>query len=57
MFKITKGALAKKTDAQLAALFQQAAIGLSTAKSELAEAQSLLAMIRTEIATRGPSPR
>ncbi|GAD51077.1 hypothetical protein NT2_16_00130 [Caenibius tardaugens NBRC 16725] len=56
MFKITKADLAKKTDAQLAALFQQAALGLSAAKCNLAAAQSLLAMIRTERANRRPSP-
>lgn len=33
MFKMTKGDLAKKSDAQLAALFQQATFGLSAAKS------------------------
>lgn len=56
MFKMTKGDLAQKTDAQLAALFQQATIGLSAVKSDLATAQSLLAMIRTERANRRPSP-
>ena len=52
MFKMTKGDLAQKSDAQLAALFQQATLGLSAAKSDLATAQSLLAMIATERANR-----
>jgi hypothetical protein len=56
MFKINKSDLAKKTDAQLTALFQQATIGLSAAKSDLAAAQSLLAMIRIERASRHPLP-
>lgn len=56
MFKISKGDLAKKTDAQLAALFQQATIGLTAAESDLAAAQSLLAMIRLERASRHSSP-
>ena len=56
MFKITKADLAKKSDAQLAAFFQQAALGLSAAKCNLAAAQSLLAMIRAERASRRPSP-
>lgn len=55
MFKITKNDLTKKTDAQLAALFQQAVIGLSVAKSDRAAAQTLLAMIRAERANRHPS--
>lgn len=56
MFKMTKGDLAQKSEAQLAALFQQATLGLSAAKSDLATAQSLIAMIRTEIANRHQSP-
>lgn len=56
MFKMTKGDLAKKSDAQLAALFQQATLGLSAAKTDLASAQSLLAMIHAERANRRPSP-
>jgi len=56
MFKMTKGDLAQKSDAQLAALFQQATLGLSAAKSDLASAQSLLAMIRNELGRRGPAP-
>lgn len=54
MFKSTKGDLAKKSDAQLAALFQQATLGLSAAKSKLASAQSQLAIIRAELASRIP---
>lgn len=57
MFKMTKDDLAKKTDAQLAALFNQASNGLAAAGSDLAAAQSLRAMIRAEIARRGPLPR
>jgi hypothetical protein len=56
MFKMTKGDLAKKSDAQLAALFQQATLSLSAAKSDLASAQSLLAIIRTERANRRTPP-
>ena len=56
MFKITKTDLAKKTNAQLAALFQEASKGLTAAKSDIASAQALLALIRAEIAKRGPSP-
>lgn len=56
MFKMTKGDLARKTDAQLAALFQEASKGLVAAKSDLASAQSLVAMIHAEIAKRGPAP-
>lgn len=56
MFKMTKGDLAQKSDAQLAALFQQATLGLSAVKSDLATAQSLLAMIAAERANRRPSP-
>jgi hypothetical protein len=52
MFKMTKGDLAKKSNAQLAALFQQASKGLTTAQSDLSWAQSLVAMIRAEIASR-----
>lgn len=56
MFKMTIGDLARKSDAQLAALFQQATLGLSAVKSDLATAQSLLAMIAAERANRRPSP-
>lgn len=54
MFKMTKGDLAQKSDSQLAALFQQANVGLAAAKSEIATAQSLLAMIKAERANRRP---
>lgn len=53
MFKITKDDLAKKTDAQLATLFQEASYGLVAKGPALAVAQSLVAMIRAEIALRG----
>lgn len=56
MFKMTKDDLAKKTNAQLAALFQEVSKRLIAAKSDPASAQSLLTMIRVEIAERGPSP-
>lgn len=56
MFKMTKGDLAQKSDFQLAALFQKASKGLIATHSELASAQSLLAMIRAEIAKRAPRP-
>src|SRR3546814_1007999 len=49
MVKMTKGDLASKTNAQLFALFQEASKGLIATKSDLASAQSLLAMIRAEI--------
>lgn len=53
MFKITKDDLAKKTDAQLTALFQEVSEGLIVTKPFIASAQSLLAMIRAEFAKRG----
>lgn len=54
MFKITKGDLAQKSVAQLHALFQEASTGLNAAQSGTARAQSLLAMIRAELAKRAP---
>lgn len=56
MFKFTKDDLAKKTDAQLAALFQEAARGITPASPDRPAAQSLLAMIAAERAKRGPQP-
>ena len=56
MFKMTKGDLAAKSNAQLFALFQEASKGVTAAKSDVALAQTFLAMIRDEIAKRGPSP-
>lgn len=56
MFNITKDDLAKKSDVQLTALFQQASQRLQPNGSALPQAQSLLAMIRAEIAKRGPFP-
>lgn len=56
MFKITKDDLTKKTDAHLAVLFQEASKGLAGKGPALAQAQSLLAMIRAENARRGPRP-
>ncbi|WP_394440186.1 hypothetical protein ACGGKE_03845 [Sphingobium naphthae] len=54
MFKMTKDDLAKKTDAQLAALFQEASKGLASGKPDLASAQSLVVMINNELAARAP---
>lgn len=56
MFKINKDDLAKKTDAQLAALFQEVAKGINPASPNRPAAQSLLAMIAAERAKRGPQP-
>jgi hypothetical protein len=56
MFKMNKGDLAKKTGAQLAAIFQEATNALIAANSRIASLQSLLAKIRAEIANRGRSP-
>lgn len=56
MFKITKDDLAKKTDEQLTALFREASKGLASGKPDLASTQSVMAMIRAEIAKRGASP-
>lgn len=57
MFKITKDDLTKKTDVQLATLFQEASIGLAVKGPALAAAHTLLAMIRVEIARRAWGPR
>lgn len=56
MFKMTKDDLAKKSDAQLAALFQQVSRHVQSEQPDVPRAQSLLAMIRAEIAKRGPFP-
>lgn len=56
MFKMTSYDLTQKSDAQLAALFQQASNGLVASKAQVALAQSLLAMIAQEIGRRGPAP-
>lgn len=56
MFKLTCDDLHRKTDAQLVALFREASKGLATGKPGAPAAQSLVAMIRTEIARRGPLP-
>ena len=52
MFKLNKGDLAKKTDAQLAALFQEASKGLAASNPDIPSTQSLLAMIAAERAKR-----
>lgn len=56
MSKMTRGDLAAKSNAQLFAIFQEASKGLIAAKSDVALAQALLAMIRAEITKRDPSP-
>lgn len=56
MFKITNDDLAKKTDSQLAALFQEVVKGIAPASPDRPAAQSLLAMIAAERAKRGPQP-
>lgn len=56
MFKISKDDLAKKTDAQLAALFQEVVRGITPASPDRHAMQSLLAMIAAERAKRGPRP-
>lgn len=56
MFKITNNDLAKKTDSQLASLFQEVVRGIIPASPDRPAAQSLLAMIAAERAKRGPRP-
>ena len=56
MFKITSDDLAKKTDSQLAALFQEVVKGIIPTSPDRPAAQSLLAMIAAERAKRGPRP-
>lgn len=56
MFNITKDDLTKKSDVQLTALFQQASQRLQPNESDLPQVQLLLALIRAEIAKRGPRP-
>jgi hypothetical protein len=56
MFKMTSHDLAKKSDAQLSALFQEVSIGLVASKAQVALAQSLLAMINSERSKRSPAP-
>jgi hypothetical protein len=53
MFKINKADLAKKTDSQFAALFQDASKALGT-EATRNSAQTLLFMIRAEPARRDP---
>lgn len=60
MFKMTRNDLARKSPAQLSALFNEVnqSLGSSSDPSpERARGQSLLAMIRAEQARRGPAPR
>jgi hypothetical protein len=54
MFKITKADLAKKTDSQLAALFQAAAEGFDGSGEDRASLLATRAMICREIARRAP---
>lgn len=56
MLNLTNADLAKKTDAQLAALFQQATRDLTDARKSTAQAHSHVAVIRAEMARRGPAP-
>lgn len=60
MFKMTRNDLARKSPAQLSALFNEVnqSLGSSPDPSpERAHVQSLLAMIRAEQARRDPAPR
>ncbi len=60
MFKMTRNDLARKSPAQLSALFNEVnqALGSSPDPSpERARIQSLLVMIRAEQARRDPAPR
>lgn len=56
MFKMTKDDLAKKTDAQLAALFQEVTKSINQVSPDGPAAQLLLAMIAAERAKRSPHP-
>lgn len=56
MFKITSDDLAKKTDSQLAALFQEVAKGITPTSPDRPAVQSLLALIIAERAKRGIGP-
>jgi phosphotransferase system HPr-like phosphotransfer protein len=54
-FNLTRNDLATKSASQLAALFQQASNTIAVNQAATASAQSLLAMIRAEIAKRTPA--
>ena len=59
MFKMTRNDLARKSPAQLAALFNEVNQSLAAARDPSparSRAQSLLAMIRAEQSQRGPAP-
>lgn len=56
MFNITKDDLARKSNAQLAALFQEVAKSIAPASPDRHTAQALLARIAAERAKRGPRP-
>ena len=56
IIKLTRTDLARKSRAQLAALFQQASLEVSASQRDLKAAQSALAMIDQELARRGPAP-
>ncbi len=56
MFKMTKDDLTKKSDAQLAALFQQVSRQVQPEQPDAPRAVSLLAMIRAELDKRVPRP-
>ena len=56
MSSYTNNDLQKKTRAQLSALFNQTLATIPRRDPERSRAQSLLAMIRAELAQRGPHP-
>jgi hypothetical protein len=59
MFKMTRNDLARKSPAQLSALFNEVNQSLGSSPDpgpERARVQSLLAMIRAEQARRDPAP-
>jgi hypothetical protein len=53
-FNLNRSDLATKSAAQLAALFQDASRAITASNAAIASAQSLLAMIRVELAVRAP---
>jgi hypothetical protein len=55
-FNLTRSDLATKSTAQLAALFQDASRAITASNAAISSAQSLLAMIDRELASRGPAP-
>jgi hypothetical protein len=55
-FNLNRNDLATKSASQLAALFQQASTAIVANQDAVVSAQSLLAMIDRELASRGPAP-